>query len=103
MLQCIVQQIIQSVKKRPIVERNGNIKIFLATDGALLRKELAGNIRDELSAAINRPGIYVTSPRVEIDYFRSDLEPAHYIVWTYKFNELKEVLNTHIYLNLPIV
>jgi hypothetical protein len=61
------------------------VSVYLATDAAWVREELATRLAE---AVKERPGF---QGRLEVDYFRADLTPAHYFTWTFPDNEMKEV------------
>ena len=99
MLSCLAEQIVQGVA----IDKNdgdrhqarSNITIFLATDGAILRKKLAQCLLRAVQVKLSHSDKAIAFKGVEVDYFSEALPPAHFAVWTFKMKEMKQVSSFH--------
>jgi hypothetical protein len=92
MLGCLARQILHDdfTLEPTLGGEVPTIALFLATDTAPLREELARRlaeaVKKEQLIDRARPPLMV-----EVDYFRADLPPAHHVVWTFEMDKVKPV------------
>jgi hypothetical protein len=80
MIRCLAHQIVHDeFTAGPRRAATSPLAIYLATDTVALRAEAASRLAKAVRRLLPDP----TDPAaVEVDYFREDLPPAHYLVWT---------------------
>ncbi len=90
MVRCLAEKVRQTTVHRPDVLRRRSLQIYLATDAADVRSELAQRLEAATSTLLNMHNVG-TPWKVEVDYLSPTLEPANYWAWTYATSSLREV------------